>query len=273
MSKISILLTCHNRKIKTLRCLSTLYKAELPYNCEMEVFLVDDGSTDGTTESIKDQFPEVKIIQGNGNLFWNRGMHLAWDTAVRTKKYDYYIWLNDDVELFPDAITNSIKTSEDNNAIVVGTLRSGKGKNPTYGGRNEKGDLIIPEGKPQNCQTFNGNFVIIPSWVYDKIGNLDKLFIHAIGDYDYALRAKKSGIISMTTPEYCGICERNLSLPQWCLPEVPFFKRLKALYSPLGNSHPYYYFIFIRRHYGIFLAFKHFLSIHLRLIFPTLWKN
>lgn len=42
-----------------------------------DVFLVDDESTDGTSEAIKSEFPEVSIIKGDGSLFWNRGMYTA----------------------------------------------------------------------------------------------------------------------------------------------------------------------------------------------------
>ena len=46
-----------------------------------EVFLVDDGSSDGTGIVVKEMFPEITVIQGNGKLFWNRGMFYAWDAA------------------------------------------------------------------------------------------------------------------------------------------------------------------------------------------------
>jgi GT2 family glycosyltransferase len=89
---IAVLLTCHNRKDKTVQCITALYsQSGLGKFFIIEVFLVDDASTDGTAEAINSQFQEVNIIQGNGNLFWNRGMHFAWQTAATTKDYDYYL--------------------------------------------------------------------------------------------------------------------------------------------------------------------------------------
>jgi hypothetical protein len=104
------------------------------------------------------------------------------------------------------------------------------------------------------------------------LGELDPIFPHAIGDYEYGLRALKNNISIFTTTRTIGTCEEHLSLPDWCLPDVPFFKRIKNLYSPLGSAHPYYYFIFERRHFGYSKAIKHFFSIHMRVIFPSLWK-
>jgi GT2 family glycosyltransferase len=93
--KIAVLLTCFNRKKKTLKCLSSLFAIS-----NFDVYLVDDASTDGTSEEIQVQYPSVNIIKGNGNLFWNRGMYLAWSYALNDN-YDYYLWLNDDVVLYP----------------------------------------------------------------------------------------------------------------------------------------------------------------------------
>ena len=69
----------------------------------IEVFLVDDCSTDGTSTALQIQYPSIKIIQGDGNLYWNRGMHLAWKTAAASKEFDYFLWLNDDTLLEKNA--------------------------------------------------------------------------------------------------------------------------------------------------------------------------
>lgn len=79
---IAVLLTCHNRREKTLSCLQSLFGATMPEGYKTEVFLVDDGSTDGTGEAVEKCFPQVTVIQGDGNLYWNKGMNLAWKNAV-----------------------------------------------------------------------------------------------------------------------------------------------------------------------------------------------
>lgn len=270
---IAVLLTCHNRRENTIRCLQSLFSCNLGEDSLIEVFLVDDGSTDGTGEAVKAEFPLVHVIQGNGNLYWNRGMHLAWETAAKSRNFDFYLWLNDDVELFPNSIQELLDTSDENDSIVVGTMRARNEIISTYGGRNLKGTLIVPNGIRQTCTTFNGNLVLVPARVHNQLGNLDPIFIHAIGDYDYALRAKKKGISSYVAANYCGMCEKHDSLVAWCLPEVPFRKRMKVLYTPLANSHPYYFFKFELRHFGLITAIKHFFSIHLRATYPQLWNR
>lgn len=96
--RIAIIMTCFNRKEKTLKCLGSLL-ADSEHN--LQVYMVDDGSTDGTGDAVKVSFPQVNVIRGDGNLFWNRGMHMAFSKAVEVG-YDFYLWVNDDVEFDED---------------------------------------------------------------------------------------------------------------------------------------------------------------------------
>ena len=68
--KIAVLLTCFNRKIVTKTCLQNLFRQELPQNHELEVFLCDDGSKDGTADLIKNEISNSTILYGKGNLWW-----------------------------------------------------------------------------------------------------------------------------------------------------------------------------------------------------------
>jgi GT2 family glycosyltransferase len=143
----------------------------------------------------------------------------------------------------------------------------------SYGGNSLDGRLLVPNGQLQEVYSFNGNVVFIPKDVYLRVGILDPRFPHAIGDFDYGLRIRKAKYKSFILGEYVGTCEGSDKLPIWCSENIPIGKRIASLYSPLGNSHPYYFFIFELKHYGILTSIKHFFSIHLRLFFPRLWKT
>ncbi|MGB5553552.1 MAG: glycosyltransferase, partial [Flavobacteriaceae bacterium] len=101
MNSIAVLLTSHNRKDKTLRALETLYMhyKKVNGNFSLEVYITDDGSTDGTSEAIAKSYPQVHLLKGDGNLFWAEGMRNSWKEALKGK-YDAYFLLNDDVELY-----------------------------------------------------------------------------------------------------------------------------------------------------------------------------
>jgi len=271
---IGVLITCHNRIESTLQCLKALFcQKSLGESFHLEVFLVDDGCTDGTSDVIRLDFPQVKIIQGNGNLYWNRGMHLAWETAAASKDFDYYLWLNDDTFLFENGLEillNEVFAK----SIVCGVTRASKNETSTYGGfiaKHEK--LITPNGNYQNADYCNGNCVLIPKYVFEKLGNLDPIFQHALGDFDYSLRARKKGVEIKVAPEFVGFCESHETTPKWRSNSLNVIDRLKNLYKPLSGCCPPEFFVFNKRHYGIFAACLHFFSIHLRSICPKLWGN
>lgn len=276
MIKIAVLLTCYNRKENTISCLKSLYNAIVLTNSEVkfDIFLVDDGSTDGTSDEVHAYYTEINVIQGTGDLYWNRGMNLAWQTAAENN-YDFYLWLNNDVDLFPNSINIILNDSElrKNKSIITGACRSKDGR-VTYSGFNnlKEKKKIVPFGMPIPCDYFNGNVVLVPSIVFEQIGYLNPIFHHAQGDFEYGLRAKKNGIYSFVSSAFAGICESHSELPQWCNPDLSFKKRWENFNSPLGGR-PKSTFIFQRIYFGWVTAFFHYFTIHLRLLFPKIWKK
>ena len=100
MKTIAVVMACYNRKDLTIKCLEHLHAQSvlLEKQASINGFLMDDGSTDGTTEAVRERFPSVEVLQGDGSLFWNGGMHAAFAEALKGD-YDYYLWLNDDTFL------------------------------------------------------------------------------------------------------------------------------------------------------------------------------
>lgn len=261
IKQYAVLMTCFNRKDMTLRCLKQLYDQQT--DAAMDVFLCDDGSSDGTFEAVRENFPDVYIFKGTGNLFWNRGMLAAWKKACKTKDYDAYIWLNDDVFLYNDAIMEMIDCSNvcNDKSIICGAFCSGKGEF-SYGGRREDGFPLIPNGTMQEVYWLNGNCVLVPRYVVSKIGLLDGMFQHHLGDFDYGLRAKESGCTVVTTRKYLGECTPNqIKNNRARKSGLSLIGRFKRLYSPMGD-HPFIQFRYMFRHFGMKKAFMIFLALH-----------
>ena len=255
ISFIAVLLTCHNRREETIYCLKNLFKSILPSNFMLNVFLVDDGSNDGTAAEVKNLFPQINVIMGSGNLFWNKGMRLAWETAVKEKEYDFYLWLNDDTVLSDFAIVELLECyrgaleKDLQPAIIVGACQSFAGSNKfSYGGRTESGP-VIPNGKIQTCLYINGNATLISKAIYKELGNLSSDYSHSIGDSDYGFRAIKAGYNCYTTKIYIATCPNHESLPSWCNPKIPLVERWKSLHSPKGLNIREYN-IFRRKFWG-----------------------
>lgn len=62
-----------NRRGKNLQCLRGLSSQDLPAGTCIETVLVDDGSTDGTSQAVLGEFSEDCLISSNGSLYWCGG--------------------------------------------------------------------------------------------------------------------------------------------------------------------------------------------------------
>ena len=269
---VAVLLSVYNRKDSTLNCLSLCYrqiemfKASGKY--KFDIYLTEDGCTDGTVEAVAVQFPEVNIIHGDGNLFWNRGMCAAWNEAA-AHNYDFYMWLNDDTMLHHGAFVTMLENSASlgHRAIVVGTACDSSGK-LSYGGRTRSGKIIRPDDIiPVACDIFNGNLVLIPDYVYQRLGTMDPKYSHSFGDYDYGIRAMKKGITEVIAPGVLASCNRNQGVPKWRDPSLSLKERYSVLLSPKGRPFKEQ-FLYDRRCCGILMAVLHFFSLNLKVLFP-----
>jgi GT2 family glycosyltransferase len=220
-TNIAALITCHDRREQTLSCLDALFASAGVAKVNLTVVLVDDGSSDGTGEAIAARFPQVHQIRADGTLFWNRGMFVAFEWAL-AKGFDHYLWLNDDTTLYPQAIAQLLETEAIFSAldkippIVVGNVIDPGTGDVAYGGRLQptgwrplRLTLAASGTEPVQCDTFNGNCVLIPAAVAERLGNLDKRFAHAMGDIDYGFRARAAGIGIRTAGPIVGTCLAN----------------------------------------------------------------
>lgn len=265
--KIAVILACFNRVEKTLAFLGSLFSLERPDGCVLSVFLVDDGSSDGTGDRVGAAFPDVVVIRGTGSLFWCGGMRLAWKTAVQGgQTYDYFLWANDDVVLKPDALLQLLALANDPACTPVGVV-CGAFCDPddgtfTYGGRSEK-RLLAPNGKPRECRYIHGNTVLVPWSTYEKIGIFDDRWIHGFGDTDYGLCCIEHGLKCWTTSEYVGTCKQHKIKAPWFSSAVPLRKRWQIMWKPVGGAY-WQYILFRRKHYPVrwvFDAAKFFVQV------------
>ena len=245
-TRIAAVLTCHNRRDKTLACLKDLL-SQSGAAASIEVFLVDDGSTDGTSAEVAARYPSVHLIQGDGSLYWTGGMRMAME-AASVEPFDFYWWINDDTRLYADAIGRLLQTHsalsafQDRPLIVVGSLRDPETGEFTYGGSIRTSrwhplrfQKVAPTSESRKCDVFNANCVLLPRAAVEMIGNLHPRLIHAAGDYEYGLRAEKRGISRWIAPGFFGECQTNSLRDTWMDLTLPLWTRYKMLFSVKGQ--------------------------------------
>lgn len=237
-------MACHNRRAKTLGCLEHLAIAAERAGVNYQLFLFDDGSTDATAEAVQSLEPDAEIIRGDGNYFWNRSMNRAFSAALQVG-FSAYLWLNDDTMLQPDAFSLLLSARDfvaPDEAIVVGAISDPLSGQTTYGGaryvssrfRPFLATVVHPGPQPQDVDVMNGNVVLVPDDTARKLGNLDPVFEHGMGDTEYSMRARKLGIRLLLTAGYVGGCSRNSLKGTHQDKALPLQQRLRYIFSRKG---------------------------------------
>ena len=78
--RVLAIFTCYNRRELTKQSMELLGQNK---NVTFDYVIVNDGSTDGTDEMLAAMPYEIDLINGDGGLFWNRGMYEAIEHAKR----------------------------------------------------------------------------------------------------------------------------------------------------------------------------------------------
>ena len=240
-------MACFNRRETTLRCLSALMR-QASGDVNLVVHLLDDASPDGTAEAVADAFPEVVVLAGDGHCFWGGGMARAMQSAMR-QPFDFMLWLNDDVVLDTDAIPRLLAayaTATDRagqgRQIVVGAMRDPTDGTLTYGGfmrasrwHPTRLRRVGPASDDlRACDTLNGNCVLVPREVVERVGLIDPVFVQQLGDIDYGYRARVAGVSIWLAPGYVGTCSANPRIAPHRKAGLGLMQRWAALQSPHG---------------------------------------
>ena len=242
--RLGVLMTCHNRCRQTQRCVESVLSQRSRFETPIQLVVCDDGSSDGTRDMLESYHESITVVEGGGSLYWSGGMRKAFAQAF-TLDLEFYLWLNDDVVLYPGALATLLNTwfhaSEAANdpIIVVGTTCDPELGRASYGGlvtrpgrrRLNLKRVYDPEVALQ-CDTFNGNCVLISRRAASMVGNLDARFTHNMGDLDYGFRACKAGCALLVAPGYVGECSTNNGRRPWADGRLSLGARWALLTGP-----------------------------------------
>lgn len=255
--RVAILMTVFNRILITDLSLRNLYKQiRIIDSIDFQVFITDGGSNDGTFELISQKYPQAHLYKMQG-AYWNTGMWNSWTKALESN-FDFYLWLNDDVELFERTMFQiSTMLNEKivfENQILVGSTREPNTNFHSYGPLRIKHgysplNFEINNSNDADSVTFNGNFVLVPHSVVKLIGILDVRFSHSFGDIDYGLRASKCGIQIVNLPFSVGSCSKNLVWANLQNGSSPRLSLSYILQHPKGIPYKEW-FLFTKTHGG-----------------------
>lgn len=218
---IYVLIPVHNRLELTKSCVKSIMKQK---NCaKLKIIIVDDGSTDGTNNYFKKNFPKIDILQGSGNLYWGGAIKFGVDYIKKKSKiHDWLLIVNNDSVLSSNTVSNLIKSSTRNKKkALVGALsvnikdkktiiKSGSLVKSWFFNKTEHvyDGLNINNLKSKKklikVDYLTGRCLLHPLSVFKHLGNYDsKNFPHYGSDDEFTYRAKKFGY-------KCFICTSSI---------------------------------------------------------------
>jgi GT2 family glycosyltransferase len=232
MIDVSIIIVNWNTKDLLLNCINSLYHETK--NVTMEIIVVDNGSSDGSTEAVKSMYPQVKVICNNENLGFAKANNIGISESVGR----YVCLVNSDIKAL-DAVVDRLcaymdqhseigaigpKTVNDDMSIRVNTR-----KFPTLwntfcetfflvdlfpNNRLFRGRTMtwFSHLETKNVDVLSGCFLMVRREVVDKVGALDDRFFIYGEDTDW--------------------CKR-MNLNNW---EVVFFSETKAIHYAGASS-------------------------------------
>ena len=208
MTHLSIIIPTFNRKDYLKQLLTQIYNLSHG-EFEVLVLAVVDGSTDGTFEMLQKEFPQVKVIKGNGEWWYTKSINQGFEYAKRLKP-EYVLTLNDDIRLHDDFFINLYKASKESPDSIIGALSlTNELPHRIMGAGIKKVDWWRLKFRPY-FRTFTiyhnehlsglhpsvvlpGRGMFIPINVINALRGFDEKFPQYHSDTDFCMRAGKNG--------------------------------------------------------------------------------
>lgn len=212
---LSVIILSYNTKDLLEKCLESVVHHPSPIT---EVIVVDNASTDGSAQMVREEFPAVLLIQSKENLGFAGGNNLG----LKKAKGKYILFLNSDTEIYPQALQKAVEFMEKDKQIGAMTpktiLLSGKGRMdpdchrgfPTpwasisyflgleklfpksrLFGQYHKFYLNLDEN--HEIDAGAGAFMMVRREIIEKVGLWDESYFFYGEDLDYYYRIKKAG--------------------------------------------------------------------------------
>src|SRR5512136_1735382 len=95
---LSVIIVNWNTKEPLCQCIDSL--TQTLKKIDTEIFVVDNGSTDGSVAAVREKFPRVRLIENQVNL----GFARANNQAISLSSGEYLLLLNPDAQVKDEAI-------------------------------------------------------------------------------------------------------------------------------------------------------------------------
>jgi GT2 family glycosyltransferase len=210
----SIIIVSYNVKDLLKRCLNSIF--DFQKELKFEVVIIDNHSEDQSPRMLKDEFPNVNLIENHKN----RGFSAACNQGIKHSRGRYVFLLNPDTEFTPGGISGMIRFMDSNPNIGIcgpqmvnpeGKLQFSARSFPSYLTAISSSQSILNRLFPNNplsrkyllkdlnrnqrkeVDWVSGSALLTRREVLEKIGLLDERFFMYVEDVDFCYRAQQAG--------------------------------------------------------------------------------
>jgi GT2 family glycosyltransferase len=178
---VTFMIATRNRVGELAKTLASCFEQDWP---AIEIIVVDDASTDGTSEMVKSRFPQVELIRHEKN----QGSIVSRNRILEHAKGKYVIGLDDDSRFIsPDGCRRVVERLEAEPDLGIISFQAIGPENPAS---------MTPEGRLSgewHCSSFAACGVAIRRSVLSVTGLLPEFFYHAYEEPDLCLRVWDAG--------------------------------------------------------------------------------
>lgn len=165
------------------------------------------------------------------------GQESIW-TQTSKEGYDFYLWIDNDLQLAENALTVFLENSEflRHKAIIAGTVAS-PDKMLLFGGRTRRGKILKPDPIiPIPCYLFDNDLVLVPSDALMRLDAPEELLHRSIIDYGCGAKAARAGIPRVIAPGILAETNRKIEIPVWKNPEYPILERAGSFLKEFSRA-------------------------------------
>ena len=117
MPRLAVVILNYNRADLLADCLESIYAA--PTRCNLEVWVVDNASSDGSPALVRERFPQTRLIVSPTNGGFSHGNNLAVGSLMTARSADYILLLNNDTVVPPGTLDGLVDYLETHPEVGV----------------------------------------------------------------------------------------------------------------------------------------------------------
>ena len=217
MVDLSVVIVNWNVRDLLHRCLHSIF-ANLPlanlHTCRLEIIVVDNGSTDGSPQMVREAFPQVRLIANPDN----RGFPAANNQGIEVSRGRYVLLLNPDTEVVGDALATMVAFADAHPDVGVvgpqllnpdGSVQSSRRRFPTLATAFFESTWLQPyaprrlleryyvldrsDDEVQEVDWVTGAALMARREAIEQVGPLDEGFFMYSEELDWCRRFKEAG--------------------------------------------------------------------------------